>query len=347
MTILLEIVLVVLGLILLASGADYLVDGSSKIARKFGIPEIIIGLTIISIGTSLPELVISVNAAINGENSISLGNVVGSNFANLFLVIGLCMAIKPLHIKRQTRFVDQPLVAFFTILLYIMVINDGKINRFEGGAMLMMTALYIAYNILMAKYGKSMNAYKSENEEEIEKEKNLLQRTKAIEFFNKEKSKFESKYPVLFSVLAMAIGIVLLKIGGDLTVNHASEIAYALGLSKDLIAITIVAIGTSLPELITCLQATRKGETDLAIGNIAGSQIFNIILILGASSTITPIQNVISFQGKIIILVIGNIIYAVAPFMGKRHRVGRMLGVGFFLYYLSFMAVEVFEETII
>jgi cation:H+ antiporter len=154
MEFLLAIICIVLGLFLLAKGADFLVDGSSNIAKKFHIPEILIGLTIVAIGTSLPELVISVTAAVNGENAISLGNVIGSNFANLFLVIGVCATMRPFHVKKQTRFIDQPVVVLCTILLYLIVINDGVISRFEGVTLLLFTVLYISYTILMGKFRK-------------------------------------------------------------------------------------------------------------------------------------------------------------------------------------------------
>ena len=154
MEFLLAVILIVLGLYLLAKGADFLVDGSSNIAKKFHIPEIIIGLTIVAIGTSLPELVISVTAAVNGENAISMGNVIGSNFANLFLVIGICALIRPFHIKKQTRFIDQPIVVLCTIMLYLITANDGIITKFEGVTLLSFMVLYILYTILMGKFRK-------------------------------------------------------------------------------------------------------------------------------------------------------------------------------------------------
>ncbi|MBR3281658.1 MAG: calcium/sodium antiporter [Clostridia bacterium] len=344
MDLLLEIIYVLLGLVLLAKGADFLVDGSSGVARRFKIPEIIIGLTIVSIGTSLPEFVISVNAALKGENLISMGNIVGSNFANLFLVIGLCASIKTLHIKKQTRFVDQPLVVFFTIVLYLMVINDGIISRYEGVAMLLMMILYLAYNFLMAKYGQSINNYESQNEKDIEKEDIKRRKNRVIKKIKKEKSRFENRFPTLYAIIAIVLGIVLLKVGGDITVDNARLIALAMGLSEKLIAITIVAVGTSLPELITCIQATKKGETDLAIGNIAGSQIFNIILILGTSGAIKPIANVMGFREELLILIIGNIIYAITPFIGIKHKMGRAVGICFVLFYFAYMGVKVLSE---
>ncbi len=148
----------------------------------------------------------------------------------------------------------------------------------------------------------------------------------------------------MFAIFSIIIGIVLLKIGGDITVDNARDVALEIGLSEKLVAITIVAIGTSLPELITCLEATKKGETDLAIGNIAGSQIFNIILILGVSGAISPIREVIGFKEEIMILIVGNLIYAVAPFLDERHRIGRTTGALFVMFYFAYMVVTVLEE---
>ena len=344
MLILLDVILVIVGFILLAKGADFLVDGSTNIARKFKIPEIIIGLTIVAIGTSLPELVISVNAAIKGENSISLGNVIGSNFVNLFLVIGICIAMKPFHIKKQTRYVDYPLVVALTILLFYMINNDGIVSRKEGFILLLITILYLVYNMLMTKYGRILNDYESENEEEDKKEKKLLQRMKIVKAIKKRKNKFEKKHFTIYSTILIVVGIILLKIGGDLAVDNAQKIALSLGFSVKLVAITVVAIGTSLPELITCLAATKKGETDLAVGNIAGSQIFNIILVLGASSAITPINSISGFNDELILLILGNLINMIVPIVNERHRVGRMLGINFVLFYIAYFMINVLDE---
>ncbi len=343
MTVLVNIILIVCGLFMLAKGADFLVDGSSIVARKFKIPEVIIGLTIVAIGTSLPELIISVSAALSGNNAISLSNVVGSNFANLFLIISLCAIIKPLHIKKQTRFIDYPFVLLCTVTLYFFA-QDNNISREEGLILLGVTFLYILYTILITKFGKQVNSYESKNEEEIEKEKNLFDTFKLTSAIKEQKTKLELNHPMIFAILAIIFGIILLKFGGDLTVENASNVALIMGLSEKLIGITIVAMGTSLPELITCLEATRKGETDLAIGNIAGSQIFNIILILGTSSAIMPLSNLQDFSDEIIMLIAGNLIFAIAPFLNDRHRIGRILGLCFVIFYFSYMIIEILEN---
>ena len=321
-----------------------MVEGSSNIARKFKIPEVIIGLTIVAIGTSLPELIISVSAAVSGNNAISMSNVVGSNIANLFLIISLCAVFKPLHLKKQTRFIDQPFVAFCTIMLYFMIKNDGNITQFEGLTLLTFTVLYIIYTIFIAKFGKKVNKYSSVNEEEIKNEKNFFGDSKILKLIKRNRSKFEIKYPILYSIVCIIIGIIMLKYGGDITVDNASAAALALGMSQKLVGLTIVAVGTSLPELITCIQATRRGESDLAIGNIAGSQIFNIILILGTSSTIKPIVGVSDFLDDILILIAGNLIFTLVPFISKRHRVGRLLGATFVVFYFSYIGVQVAEN---
>ncbi len=346
MEILLQLILILLGLVMLAKGADFLVEGSSNVARKFKIPEVIIGLTIVAIGTSLPELIVSATAALNGNNNISMSNIVGSNMANLFLIISLCSIIKPLHIKKQTRFVDQPLVVILTTTILFMIKNDGIIDKEEAIFLLMSTALYILYTIVVTIYGRNINEYKSENEKEINSEKSLLEKSKVIRYITRERSKFEQKFPTGYSFLIIIIGIVLLKLGGDLTVESATSVASILGLTEKLIGVTIVAIGTSLPELITCFEATKKGEVDIAIGNIAGSQIFNLILTLGVSGYIKSITNVSGFIDDLSILIAGNLIFAIIPFLNKRHRVGRIFGMIFVGVYMAYISLQVIENLV-
>ncbi len=209
-------------------------------------------------GTSLPELIISATAALAHDNAISMGNVVGSNFANLFLIISLCAIIKPLHIKRQSRFIDHPFVLLCTLVLYFLS-RDDNLSRNEGFILLGIALVYILYTILIAKFGKPVNDYKSENEEEIQKEKNLFDTFRLTKAIKNQKTKLELKFPIVYAILSIIIGVVLLKYGGDFTINSAKVIATIMGLSEKLIGVTIVAIGTSLPELITCLEATKKG----------------------------------------------------------------------------------------
>lgn len=334
---LLELILIGLGLTLLMKGADFLVDGSSKIAKRFNIPEIVIGLTIVAIGTSLPELVISVDSAFKGLSDISMGNVVGSNFANLFLIISLCAVISPLKIRRETKYIENPIVILCTAVFYLIVTNDGVITNYEGIALLVMCALYILYNVVMAKVGNKID---EEEQDNTEKNSNVQQENVALKSEKLEKNKNKLWYAI-FQIL---IGIVALKFGGDFVVDNAVLIAEALGISEKLISLTIVAFGTSLPELITCISATRKGESDLAIGNIIGSQVFNILLIIGFSAAINPIQGVRGYTDELMILLIGNIIFAILPFIGQKNEVGRASGLAFVSFYIIYMVNLVVEN---
>ena len=310
-----NILLVALGLVLLVKGADYLVDGASNIAKKFHIPEIIIGLTIVSIGTSMPELVVSVNSALQGHADISIGNVLGSNIANLLLILGVCAVIKPLEFKRQTRLFETPISIAATVIFFIICNTFNQtITRYEGLMLLLGCVLFIIYNIYMAKHG-----------DQIDMEDGL------------EEKRVVEIVPTSKSIINIVLGIVGLKLGGDLVVNNAVEIATFLGISETLISLTIVAIGTSLPELVTSVTATRKGETDMAIGNIIGSNIFNILLIIGTSAILCPINYAITYNADFIILIIGSIMLAIFPFIGKKNYMGRLQGAIFIIMYILYI----------
>jgi len=332
---LIELILIGLGLALLMKGADFLVDGSSKIAKKFNIPEIVIGLTIVAIGTSLPELVISAESAFKGLSDISIGNVVGSNIANLFLIISLCAIIKPITIKKETKYIENLIVILCTIVFYAIVDNDGVITTYEGIALLVMAILYILYNIVMSKVG---NKLESDEVSEIEKTKSNSE--SKVQPLKNEKQ----KNSLIYCIFQIILGIVGLKFGGDFVVDNAVLIAEALGISEKLISLTIVAFGTSLPELITCISATKRGDSDLAVGNIIGSQIFNILLIIGFSATVTPILGVRNYLDEITILLIGNIIFAILPFIGQKDKVGRASGIAFVAFYVIYMLSLVNEN---
>ncbi len=312
-----NIILIIIGFALLIKGADLLVLGASRIAKKFNIPEIIIGLTVVAIGTSLPELVVSTTSALTGHSDIALGNVVGSNIANLFLILGACSIIKPLKFKKETIFFENPFVIIITGLLFFLCLNnDGtQISRIEGGILLLLCIIFILYNVIMAKRGE-----KPEEGEEIQQapeEPNQIDTYKAI--------------------LYIVLGIIALKYGGDFVVDNAVAIAQAIGISEKLISLTIVAVSTSLPELITSITATRKGETDLAIGNIVGSQTFNILLILGMSSILSPIAYTASYNRDMVLLLAGSIVFALFPFIGEKHKMTRENGILFVIVYIVYM----------
>lgn len=318
---LLNIIMIIIGFVLLIKGADFLVDGASEIAKRFHIPEIVIGLTIVAIGTSMPELVVSVTSALEGHSDLAIGNVVGSNIANMFLILGACSIIRPLVFKKETRLFEIPFTIFATIILFFLCINGSgeqinTITREEGIILLVFCILFIIYNLIMAKKG-----------EDFDKEDRILE-------IRTEENK---QVPLWESLFGIVIGIVGLKIGGDLVVNNSVEIAKILGISEKLISLTIVAFSTSLPELITSIAATRKGETDMAIGNILGSQLFNILLIIGVSAALTPINYSKSYDSNIILLIVGSVVLGLFPFVGKKNEMTRGNGIVFVLTYVVYL----------
>lgn len=307
-----DIVLLILGFALLIKGSDILVDGASNVAQKFNIPTIIIGLTIVAIGTSMPELMVSVTSAIEGHSDISLGNIIGSNISNLFLILGLCSIIKPLTFKRETRVIENPFTIFVTVLLFLLCLNGGNntITKIEGTVLLVICVIFIVYNIIMAKKGNE---------------------------FDKEILLDESKESMLTATIKIILGIVALKFGGDFVVNGASSLAGRIGITEKVISLTIVAFSTSLPELITSVTATRKGQVDMAIGNIVGSQIFNILLIIGISSVLHPITYSPSYNIDFIVLITGTILFALFPYIGKKDEMTRKNGIIFIIIYIIYM----------
>lgn len=309
MEILINIIGIIIGFVLLIKGADFLVDGASAIATKFGIPKIIVGLTVVAIGTSMPELMVSANAALSGFADLSIGNVLGSNIANLLLILGICAIIHELPFKKTTAMIENPFMLVVTIILLVMANNDHEhiISRFEGVILLTMTILYIVYNIVMAK---KTNTKDEESGNEIS---------------------------ILKAIILIIIGIAALKFGGDFVVDNATALAKAIGISEKLISLTIVSIATSLPELVTSLTATRKGSVDIAIGNIIGSNIFNIILILGVSSMITPIHFAVSYNTDLILLIVMCSFFCIFPFIKKRYTMVKSQGIFFVSVYLIYI----------
>ena len=321
---LINCILIILGFILLIKGADFLVDGASGIAKKFHIPEIVIGLTVVAIGTSMPELVVSMQSALEGHSDIALGNVIGSNLANMLLILGICAIIKPLVFKKETRMLENPMMLVVTILLFIMCKTgrqENIISRTEGISLLGICIAFILYNIIMAKKG-----------EEFDKEE------------GQEKEEPINKMSIWKALLFVGIGIICLKFGGDFVVDSAVAIASSIGISEKLISVTIVAIATSLPELVTSITATKKGETDMAIGNILGSQIFNIVLILGVSATISQIHYSNIYDRDMWILIASSILLCLYPFIGKKNQMTVNNGILFVMIYGFYMANLIFTN---
>ena len=250
--------LLIVGFILLIKGADYFVIGSSAIARLLKVPSVIIGLTIVAMGTSAPEAAVSITAGLSGSNELALSNVIGSNIFNLILIVGVCAIIKPFIVDSSIIKRDFPLAIISSVILFIFL-QDGKLSRLEGIILLTLMAIYLLFTV--------MSALRNPVEDGMENHTLPM-------------------HSCLFYIIIGLIGIIF---GGDLVVDSACSIAAAFGLSETLIGLTIVAIGTSLPELVTSVTASRKGESGLALGNVVGSNLFNILFILGLSSTIHPI----------------------------------------------------------
>ena len=306
---LLNILLLVVGFVVLVKCADIFVEGSSNLAKSLGIPSIIIGLTIVAFGTSAPEAAVSVIASLKGSNDISMGNVVGSNICNLLLVLGTSALFGKLTTKKEVILRDYVYSLFSYVVLIILTtgffINGGKtgeITRTNGLILLCFLSIYL--------YALIFDAKKSISKKE-------------------EKSKFEVKN--IFFILFGIVGIV---VGGQLVVNSAKAIASALKVSDNVIALTVVAIGTSLPELVTSVVACKKGETDIAIGNVVGSNIFNVFFILGLASAVSPITIGIESYIDIIIMAISAVI--VFFFVRKNYRIGKVKGPIMILMYVAY-----------
>lgn len=313
-----EIIFILIGFLMLIKGADVLVDGASAIAKKMRISEIIIGLTIVSIGTSMPELFVSTTSAIQGSSDISIGNVIGSNICNLLLILGLSAIIHPVKFQKQTKIIENPMSIILTLIFLVICNINQDVSRIEGIILLVLFMTFLIYTIIMGK--------KSQDEEILQ---TSLEDAKKIS--------------VVKNVVLIILGIVGLKIGGDLVVENAKLIATALNISEKIIGLTIVAIGTSLPELVTSVTAAIKGDSDIAIGNIVGSNIFNILFIIGISAVITPITYNISYNFDIIILFIAMILMTIFPFIKPKEEMSRSKGIIFTLLYIFYMTILFFK----
>ena len=266
--------LLIVGFVMLIKGADWFVDGASMIAKKFGIPQIVIGLTIVAFGTSAPEAAISITSAVNNSAGLAIGNVLGSNIMNVLLILGLCAAVTPLAVQKNTLYIEIPFVTVITAALMIMGVVGNQLGWIDGLLLWAMFIIFFAYLIILSKKDKNAIPALEETPDSDE---------------NDEKNGEKKSVEIAKMLGKLAVGIALVILGSQAVVNGAKTIASGLGMSESLIGLTIVAFGTSLPELVTSLSAAKKGEADLAIGNIVGSNIFNILFVLGTSALISPI----------------------------------------------------------
>ena len=306
-----QLLLLALGFALLVKGADWFVEGSSGIADKFGIPQLVIGLTIVAMGTSAPEAAVSITAALDKNAGITVGNVVGSNILNIFIILGIASVITSIAVAKTTIRYEIPIMLAATVLLMVCGYTGGTINLFEGVLMWICFIAYLAYMFVMVKKGE-MQA------EEIE----------------------QTNAPIWKLLLFAVIGLGLVIWGSDVTVNAATNLAKAFGVDDRFIGLTIVALGTSLPELFTSVVAARKGKADIAIGNIVGSNIFNILFVVGTSALIIPVAFASSFVMDCIVAILAGIVLWLCTF--RKRKLTRIGGIFMLICYVAYFLYLLF-----
>ncbi len=313
-----NILMVILGFVLLVIGADLLVRGASNIATKFRIPEMLIGLTIVALGTSAPELIITITSAQAGATDLIIGNAIGSNLCNILFILGLMALIRPLVIDNEAKKIHIPIALFAAIVILIMELSSlssssAFIDRIDGILLLILFAVYFTYPI----FTEIKDIAKSYKEDKI--------------------SGNSKKINVFLSIIFIVIGVVLLKFGGDFVVDNATLIAEHFNISERVIGLTIVAIGTAMPELITSIIAVIRKDTDLAVGNLVGSCVLNLFLILGVGAVITPLEFSSKFNQNLILLCISTFILWMFNFIGKKNTITRFKGFVLLLIFSLYM----------
>ena len=315
---LVTILLIIVGFFLLILGADLLVRGSSNIAKRFHISEMIIGLTIVSLGTSLPELMITISSAQKGATDLIIGNAVGSNLCNLLLILGITAYLRPIELEKDVKIVHLPVALISTIAILTMGIGmlgseKGIINQFDGKVLIILYFIYFLYPILI----EIIDIYKTGRE--------------------KQGKHAKPQTSILLSLFLVIIGAILLKYGGDLVVDEATNLAKLFGISERVIGLTIVSIGTSLPELITSVVAIVKKEGGLAVGNLVGSCILNALLIVGVGALITPLVFSTEFIGNLILLAVSIVFIWASCFICKKDVITRYEAGVLLLIYVVYM----------
>ena len=307
LSIILQVVLLLVGFVFLIKGSDFFVDGSSSIASILRIPTIIVGLTIVAFGTSAPEAAVSITSSLTGSNALAVSNVIGSNLFNMLMVIGVAALLSNLLMEKSALKKDLPFLVGITALLSIFIVTGWCVSSIEGIVLLIILIAYLYFII--------KDARKGENANEVVK----------------------PKYSLPMSIILILVGLVGIVLGGDLVVNSASAIALALGMSETLVGLTIVAIGTSLPELVTSITALKKGENQLVIGNVIGSNIFNILFVLGASSAISAIPLDPSLLVDVIFMMAVTILcYIFGKTQEKYDKKEGIILIGLFVVYMAF-----------
>ena len=301
-----EYVLLVVGFVLLIKGADFFVEGSSAVAKMLKVPSIIIGLTIVAMGTSLPECAVSITASMTNNNALAVSNAIGSNIFNLMVVCGFCALFNPLAVEKSTLLKEFPFSVICAILLLVGGYLGMELGRADG---LILLAVFVCFLVWMVR--SAMKARANASDEEYE------------------------ALPVWKCIVFIVGGIIAIKFGGDFVVDGASTIAAKVGLSQNLIGLTIVACGTSLPELVTSVVAARKNELDMALGNVIGSNIFNILFVLGIASTISPIAFITENIIDIVILTAMSLLVWI--FGWTKKRLDKPEGIIMLLMYAAYL----------
>lgn len=304
MEIVLQCFLLALGFLMLVKGADWFVDGAAGIADRFGVPQLIIGLTIVAMGTSAPEAAVSITAGLKNNAGITIGNIVGSNILNILIILGITSLIVAVAVANSTIRYEIPFMLFITVLLMGMGYTGQKINFWEGIVLWIVFLFYLGYLFVMTKKKQ------------------------------KDQSQEYQKLPIWKLLLAVLVGLVAVVWGSDITVDAATALAKGFGLSERFIGLTIVALGTSLPELVTSVSAAIKGKADIAIGNIVGSNIFNILFVVGTTALIIPVvfepkflmDTFIAFGAGLVLLLC----------VAKRKKMVRMHGVIMLIGYIAY-----------
>lgn len=313
MDILLQVLLLILGFFLLIKGADFFVDGASKIADRFHIPQLVIGLTIVAFGTSAPEAAVGISAGLKGSAEIAMGNVLGSNIVNILLILGITAIIAPIAVQKSTLRYEIPFVILVSSILLFMGKMDGYLGRMDGIILWVFMLVFLIYLLNMARKGQSDSM--KEDLSLVHKQENLFK-----------------------LILITAAGMAAIIIGSDVTVDSATKIATTFHMSERFIGLTIIAFGTSLPEFITSVMAAKKGKADIAIGNIIGSNIFNILFVLGTTAIITPIAFESSFLFDSIIGIAASILLFFCVIRKKQAtRTGGILMLGSYTVYFIYL----------
>lgn len=307
MAVVIQLALLVVGFVFLVKGADWFVEGAGKVAEKFGIPQLVIGLTIVAMGTSLPEAAVSVSAALKGSADITIGNVVGSNIMNVLVILGLTSVIRPIAVQKSTVKYEIPFVALISVFLLAIGYSDHVVGRADGVILWVLFIAYLLYLFKMAKSG---------------------------EYVPEELPDEDKPIPVWTMVLLIIVGAVMIVLGSDMAVDAASELARIFGMSERLIGLTIVAFGTSLPELVTSVTAAVRGKADIAVGNIVGSNIFNILFVVGTSALITPVVYASNFLVDSIVCIVTMILLWLCVF--RNRKLGRAGGTVMLLCYAGY-----------